>query len=94
MIDKVLRLSSAEKYDFDYLPEAVNLSELLHDSIGRMRAKAERFGVELVPELTDAFVWADRDNLVHVFMNLLDNGIKYNVQDGQVSSPFKRKTVG
>ncbi|MFC4596996.1 sensor histidine kinase [Cohnella hongkongensis] len=84
MIDKVLRLSSLEKYDFEYRPETVDPAELLLDLIGRMRAKAERFGVELVPRLTPGSIWADRESLNHIFMNLLDNGIKYNVQGGQV----------
>ncbi len=85
MIDKVLRLSSLEKYDFDYRPEKVDMAELLLNLIGRMKAKAERFGVELVPVLEPGAAWADRESLVHIFMNLLDNGIKYNVRGGKVT---------
>ncbi|WP_372633361.1 sensor histidine kinase [Cohnella sp.] len=84
MIDKVLRLSSAEKYDFEYRPEPVDLAALLLDLIGRIKAKAERFGVEIVPRLNPGNAWADRESLIHIFMNLLDNGIKYNVQGGKV----------
>ncbi|MFB9277908.1 sensor histidine kinase [Cohnella cellulosilytica] len=85
MVDKVLRLSSLEKYDFEYRPERVDMAGLLLDLIGRMKAKAERYGVELVPALTPGNAWADRESLIHIFMNLLDNGIKYNVQGGTVT---------
>jgi len=84
MVDKVLRLSALEKYDFEYLPEKVDLRELLGELCDRMKAKAERYGVKIVPELTGAVVWADRESLVHVFVNLLDNGIKYNQNGGYV----------
>jgi len=84
MVEKVLRLAELQKYEFEYLPQRVDLQELLLDLIGRMKAKAERFGVEIVPRLTEASIWADRESLVHIFVNLLDNGIKYNVKGGQV----------
>ncbi|XID95740.1 ATP-binding protein [Paenibacillaceae bacterium WGS1546] len=84
MVDKVLRLSALEKYDFEYRPEPVNLKTLLRDLIERMKAKAERFGVRIAASLEDVTIWADRESLVHIFINVLDNGIKYNVQGGEL----------
>jgi len=84
MVDKVLRLSALEKYDFEYRPERVDVRELLLELIDRMKAKAERYEVGIEPRLSGAEIWADRESLVHVFVNLLDNGIKYNVRGGRV----------
>ncbi|MBN2982546.1 sensor histidine kinase [Cohnella algarum] len=84
MVEKVLRLSAMEKYDFDQHAERVDLKELLEELCGRMRGKAERYGVELLLELEEASCWADRESLVHVFINLIDNAVKYNVPGGKV----------
>ncbi|MFC4304843.1 sensor histidine kinase [Cohnella boryungensis] len=84
MVDKVLRLAALEKYDFEYQPEQVDLDKLLLDLIDRLRAKAGRYDVEIIPLLSDIAIWADRESLVHIFVNLLDNGIKYNVPGGRI----------
>ena len=84
MVDKVLRLAALEKYDFEYQPEPVELDKLLLDLIDRLRAKAERYDVEMIPLLSNAAIWADRESLVHIFVNLLDNAIKYNVPGGRI----------
>ncbi|MCD9023992.1 sensor histidine kinase [Cohnella silvisoli] len=84
MVEKILRLAALEKYDFEYQAERVDIRELLLDLIGRMKAKAERFEVAIVPHLNDAVIWADRESLVHIMINLLDNAIKYNLPGGQI----------
>jgi two-component system, OmpR family, phosphate regulon sensor histidine kinase PhoR len=84
MVDKILRLSALEKYDFEFQAEVVDVPELLQDLIGRMRAKAERHGVIIQPELNPSTVWADRESLVHIVINLLDNAIKYNLPGGRI----------
>jgi two-component system phosphate regulon sensor histidine kinase PhoR len=84
MVEKILRLAALEKYEFEYQAERVDVRELLLDLIGRMKAKAERFEVAIVPLLKDAAIWANRESLVHIMINLLDNAIKYNVPGGQI----------
>lgn len=84
MVEKVLRLSSLEKYEFEQQAEAVELRELLLDLCGRMRGKASKFGLTLETVLEPAVVWADRESLMHIFVNLVDNAIKYNVPDGRI----------
>lgn len=84
MVETVLRLAALEKYDFEYETENVDIRELLRDLTERAKAKAARYGVELRADLSEACVWAERESLVHVFVNLLDNALKYNVPGGYV----------
>ncbi|MFF2483631.1 sensor histidine kinase [Paenibacillus sp. NPDC058071] len=94
MVDKVLRLSVLEKYDFEQQAEAVALDELLLDLAGRMRGKAGKFELRLDTELEQAVVWADRESLISIFVNLIDNAIKYNVPGGSIVIRLSHETGG
>ncbi|WP_042169983.1 sensor histidine kinase [Paenibacillus gorillae] len=84
MVDKVLHLAELEKYDFEHQAEPVALDELLLDLSGRMRGKAAKFDLTIETILKPSVVWADRENLIHIFINLLDNAIKYNLPGGRI----------
>jgi two-component system phosphate regulon sensor histidine kinase PhoR len=84
MVEKILRLAALEKYEFEFQAERLDVREVLLDMINRMKAKAERFQVEIVPRLEEAAIWADRESIGHIMINLLDNAIKYNVPGGQI----------
>ncbi|TJY42316.1 HAMP domain-containing histidine kinase [Cohnella pontilimi] len=84
MVEKVLRLSVLEKYDFEYHAEQVDLRGLLEDLAERMKARARRLGLSIRIELSPALVLADRESLTHIFVNLLDNAMKYNVPGGEI----------
>lgn len=105
LVERVLHLASAEQYEFDHHPEEVELEELLTDIASRMKGKAEQFGITLHEQLQPARVNGDRNNLTHIFINLLDNAIKYNaangsvtisnrIMDGQVEVRFRDTGVG
>ncbi|MFD2615453.1 sensor histidine kinase [Paenibacillus gansuensis] len=84
MVDKALHLTALEKYDFEEQAEAVELRELLTDIAGRMNGKVEKFGLRLELGLQPVVVWADKESLMHIFVNLLDNAIKYNKPGGVI----------
>lgn len=90
MVDKVLRLAAMDKYDFEQQAEEVRLDELLFDLGGRMRGKAAKYDLTLEIEAEPVTVWADRESLIHIFVNFIDNAIKYNVPGGRI---FIRETV-
>jgi two-component system, OmpR family, phosphate regulon sensor histidine kinase PhoR len=85
MVDKALRLSALEKYDFEDESELLDVRQALNNMIGRMKAKAERFEVTLTQDLTPATLWINAENFDHIMVNLLDNAIKYNVPGGRVT---------
>lgn len=65
--------------------DTVNLSNLLVDVAGSLRPLAEDKGLELTADISDNLsVTGDSDALIRLFVNLLDNAIKYTEQ-GQIS---------
>ncbi|EBC6980641.1 HAMP domain-containing protein, partial [Salmonella enterica] len=84
MVEKVLHLSALEKYDFENQAEDVEVRALLEDACGRMRGKAEKFALTMELNLQPAIIRSDRESLMHIFINLLDNAIKYNVPGGVI----------
>ncbi|SLK05715.1 MULTISPECIES: sensor histidine kinase [unclassified Paenibacillus] len=84
MVEKVLHLSALEKYDFENQAEDVEVRALLEDACGRMRGKAEKFALNMELTLLPAVIRSDRESLMHIFINLLDNAIKYNVPGGVI----------
>lgn len=85
MVEKVLRLSALEKYDFESQAELLDVPAVLADISGRLRGKAERFGLKLDVDAAPAELWIDRDSFTLIIVNLLDNAIKYNQPGGSVS---------
>ncbi|UHA74846.1 sensor histidine kinase [Paenibacillus sp. 481] len=85
LVDKVLKLAALDKYEFEQHPEQVELHSLLEDVCSRMKGKAGKFGITITTQLESAVVWADRESMLHMFINLLDNAIKYNTEHGTVT---------
>jgi len=84
LVEKALKLSSMDVYDFETNTALVDLKSLLEDAASRLQAKAEQQGIQIVTDLQDGKVWADADNVMHMVMNLLDNAVKYNKPGGKV----------
>lgn len=91
LVDRVLRLSELEKYDFEYRPEKLDIRQVLRSILDGLQGKMDKFGIELETDLTEAFAWADRDIVILVLQNLLDNAIKYNKPRGRILIRNERK---
>jgi two-component system OmpR family sensor kinase len=65
--------------------EVVNLQALLQNVLEKLTPQAKAAGVVLDQDLGPVpEILADAENLTQVFVNLVDNGIKYSKQGGQV----------
>ncbi|PAB60052.1 sensor histidine kinase [Anaeromicrobium sediminis] len=84
MVEKILYLSSLEKYDFELQSEKINIKEILEEICNRMKGKAQKFNIDLLTNLQSAYILGDKESLMHIFINLIDNGIKYNESNGKV----------
>ncbi|MGK0700277.1 sensor histidine kinase [Priestia flexa] len=84
MVDKILRLAELERYDFEQIPQHLQLDEVVADVCKRMQGKAIKFNLKLKLNVHKAVVFADRESLFHIFMNLIDNAIKYNEAGGEI----------
>lgn len=92
LVDEVLTLSRIETGREEYHMERLNLSELVSDTAEKMLIRAQGHGITLVLDAaSDIFVKGDREKLIQVFVNLLDNAIKYSPKKSTVRLNLFRK---
>jgi len=60
-----------------------------------MEGKAHKFNISIIKKLQSGFIIGDKENLMHIFINLIDNAIKYNEVHGKIfiNSYTKNKKV-
>lgn len=89
LIDEVLDISRIEAGDLALSLEAVSVQDVVSESIALVQPSAHDATVTLLDEASTlasaVFVTADRQRLRQILMNLLSNGIKYNVPGGNVA---------
>ncbi|NLJ94994.1 MAG: GHKL domain-containing protein [Clostridiaceae bacterium] len=86
LIDDILRLSDIERLDVDYHISDFDLIELLDECLIQLDDRAMEKQISMIPNEEPTFlqVRANRDRVKQVFLNLLDNAIKYNKTGGKV----------
>lgn len=84
MVEKVLHLSSLEKYDFEFNAEPIEIMELLSGICDRINVKAKKFELTIHCDLKEAYILADLESVMQIFVNILDNAIKYNQPNGEI----------
>lgn len=91
MIDNLLTLSMSEFGKITLNKEKLSLTQAVDKACSIVKILAEKKGINLVKEeLEDTFVYADRHCLLEIFLNLLDNAIKYTGSGGKISVSAKR----
>jgi two-component system phosphate regulon sensor histidine kinase PhoR len=89
LIDDILELSAIEAGTVKFHPEPVPLNALVEDILSSLTsaAAARKIAVRnLVP--TEVEVFADPRRLMQMLTNLIDNGIKFNRDGGEVTIAF------
>lgn len=84
LVEKVLKLSAIEKYEFDLTVEKLEVESLIEEVFAFISGKANKYNVHLKKNSSQAFIKGDHESLLLIFINLVDNAIKYNVDDGYV----------
>jgi heavy metal sensor kinase len=89
LIENLLRLARSDEQAPE-LFEAVDISTLINDVCDSMRPLAEAKQLSLTNQgSSDKIIWGNSDDLIRLFVNLIDNAIKYTISgniDLQVSS--------
>jgi signal transduction histidine kinase/CheY-like chemotaxis protein len=97
LINEILDISQIETGKLTLSPEAVNVREVVAESVDLVRPLATERGVHLLGgELgaCDRHVFADRQRIKQILLNLLGNGIKYNRDGGTVSISCSQPIAG
>jgi two-component system phosphate regulon sensor histidine kinase PhoR len=86
LVDDLLQLSNIETGKVVLAPEPLALAELASGIVAMFEAQATRGGVTLLNEVpAHLVVLADRDRLVQILVNLLDNAVKYTPAGGRIT---------
>ncbi|RDC49281.1 sensor histidine kinase, partial [Acinetobacter sp. RIT592] len=73
MVEKILHLSSLQKYNFEINCEEIDVKDILEEICSRMQGKVKKFNLELITNLQSGIMLGDKENLMHIFINLIDN---------------------
>jgi two-component system, OmpR family, phosphate regulon sensor histidine kinase PhoR len=84
MVEKTLNLTALDKYDFESQNEEIETKGLIQHICSRLEGKIKKFDLKMHSNLQEAVIWADRENMSQIFINLLDNAIKYNKPNGEI----------
>jgi heavy metal sensor kinase len=75
--------------------DRLNLSQLLEAVVEQVRPLAETKGLRLIEEISPAlFIQGDPDHLIRLFLNLLDNAIKYTPPPGHITVRLQKQEAG
>lgn len=93
LINEVLDITRVESGRVELSIEPIALADVVPEACAIMRQLAAEKGIRLFEDsqvVADCHVLADRQRIKQVLLNLLANGIKYNVAGGEVQVTCKR----
>jgi heavy metal sensor kinase len=97
-VDRLIRLSNAllflsrsDQKQIEFKPAVVSVTELLFVLVEQLQPLAEQKRIDISTQVEDdLLVRGDRDHLIRLFMNLLENALKYTPVNGQVQASAAR----
>jgi PAS domain S-box-containing protein len=90
LINELLDLARIESGKIDLKIEAVQILPLLEQAIALKQPQATEMNLTIQLDCDDYAVSADSKRLKQVLVNLLDNAVKYNQQDGEIFIECKK----
>lgn len=87
LINEVLDIGRIEAGMLSLSPEAVSAREIIDEVMTLVNPIARNSGISIKQETagSDLLLYGDRQRIRQVLINLVTNGIKYNVENGQVT---------
>ncbi len=100
-VDRLIRLSNAllflsraDQQQVDWQPARVNLSDVLAAILEQLQPLADERRLTVQAELPPVLpAWGDPDYLTRLFLNVLDNAIKYTPEGGLIQVQAERSAA-
>jgi signal transduction histidine kinase len=94
LVDEVLTLSRLETGREEFYLDRLNLSDLIEDTTEKMLLRAQKYEIKIVSDITpEVYVRGDKEKLVQVIVNLLDNAFKYSPPGSTVRVSLYKETA-
>ena len=91
LVDDLRSLSEIESGKVIVRCEAVDLKQVVNEVTEMFQPQAQKKHLHLMSDIDeDVRVWADRDRVVQILLNLVDNAIKYSFDGGNISLNAQR----
>ena len=86
MVENILDLTRMDRHALHVSPELLAANEIVAQVLQVYEETAQRRGLDLRNHVKAELplLWADRDHLIQMLTNLVDNALKYTPQDGRV----------
>lgn len=84
LVDDLLTLSRIELGDITIKKTEVNVEQIVDTVFMTLKEKADKKGLYLKKAISDSTrtIYADKDKLIQILLNLVDNGIKFTEKGG------------
>ncbi len=92
LLENLLQWSKSQRGELQMLPERIDLSIIVSDTLTNLHEDAHKKNINLVSEICEqTYALADYTTLVSVVKNLLSNSIKFTNEGGEVKISAKER---
>ncbi len=87
LVEDLLTLSDIELGEIEFFFESVSMSGIVENVLPVVAARAEEKKITIVKAIPESLppVRADRDRLVQILLNILDNAVKFTPDSGKIT---------